>query len=235
MKITVYLNKNGRFKESEINGLENSYGWWNTVIAHDFNEDGITDLAAGNMGMNNFVNASPENPARLFYNDFDKNGKIDPLMTYVIDGIRSLAFSRDELIGQVNPFAINFPNYSSFAKLQEKDLFTTLNITNYDSLMASDFRTSIFINDGFGKFRTIPLPVAAQFSPVYSIHPTNINNDDIPDLVLGGNQSNTRVSTGKFDALYGLVLVGKGDGCFTPMDAVDSGIKESKTTLSLDF
>jgi hypothetical protein len=225
MKIMVYLNKNGRFIESEFNGLENSYGWWNTVIAHDFNKDGRTDLAAGNMGMNNFVNASPENPARLFYNDFDKNGKIDPLMTYTIDGARSFAFSRDELIGQVNPFSTNFPDYSSFARLEEKDFLSVLNITDYDSLQASYFHTSIFINNGNGKFKTIPLPVEAQFSPVYSIHPTNINNDEYPDIVLGGNQSNTRVSTGKFDALYGLVLIGKGDGCFTSMDAVDSGIK----------
>ena len=225
MKITVFLNKNDRFIESENNGLEHSQGWWNTVSAFDYDGDGDMDLAAGNMGMNNSFNASSENPVRLFYGDFDKNGKIDPIMTYVIDGVRSMAFSRDELVAQVNPFGSNFPDYNSFAKVQEKDLFSVLNITYYDSLVAESFQSSIFLNDGNGRFTIIPLPVEAQFSPVYAIHSMDINNDDYPDIVLGGNQSNTRVSTGKFDALYGLVLVGKGDGYFTTMDPVISGIK----------
>ena len=93
---------------------------------------------------------------------------------------------------------------------------------------------TVFINDGNGKFKTVPLPAEAQFSPVYSIHPTDINNDEYPDLVIGGNQSNTRVSTGKFDALYGLVLLGLGDGYFKTMDPVDSGIKVKGDARSIN-
>ncbi len=103
--------------------------WLVEYVGHDFDGDGDMDLAAGNMGMNNSFKASSENPVRLFYGDFDRNGKVDPIMTYVIDGVRSIAFSRDELIAQVNPFASNFPDYNSFAKIQEKDLFSVLNIT----------------------------------------------------------------------------------------------------------
>jgi len=225
MKITIFLNKDDHFIESENNGLEHSKGWWNTVSAYDYDGDGDIDLAAGNMGINNSFNASSKQPVRLFYGDFDNNGKIDPIMTYVIDGVRSMAFSRDELIAQVNPFGSNFPDYDSFAKIQEKDLFSILNIAKYDSLIAESFQSSVFLNDGNGRFTIIPMPVEAQFSPVYSIHTMDINNDDYPDLVLGGNQSNTRVSTGKFDALYGLILIGKGDGYFTTLDPVISGIK----------
>jgi len=225
MKITVILNKDGHFIEGELKGFEDSYGWWNTVHADDFDGDGDMDLVAGNMGMNNSFNASPENPVRLFYGDFDKNGKIDPIMTYTIDGIRSIAFSRDELIAQVNPFSSNFPDYNSFAEIQEKDLFSVLNISDYDSLIATCFHSTVFLNDGQGSFNSIPLPTEAQFSPVYSIYSNDFNNDGIQDIVLGGNQSNTRVSTGKFDALYGLVLTGKGEGYFVTMDPVASGIK----------
>jgi hypothetical protein len=225
MKITIFLNEKGVFRESESNGLEKSHGWWNTVIADDFDGDGDTDLVAGNMGMNNAFNASSTDPVKLFYGDIDKNGKIDPIMTYAINGVRIPAFSRDELLSQVNSFTSKFPNYSTFAKVQEKDLFSVLDIIDYDSLIASCFYSSLFLNDGQGKFKTMSLPVEAQFSPVYSIHSMNINNDDIPDIILGGNQSNTRVSTGKFDALYGLILIGKGNGQFTTMDPVTSGLK----------
>jgi len=240
MKITVFLNQNGLLNESGINGLEKSYGWWNTVTADDFDGDGDIDIVAGNMGINNSFNASFDNPAHLFYGDFDKNGKIDPIMTYVIDGVRTMAFSRDELIAQVNPFALNFPDYNSFAKVQEKDLFSVLSLNDYDSLIATCFHTSLFLNNGQGAFNWIPLPVEAQFSPVYSIHSTDINGDGDPDLIIGGNQSNTRVSTGKFDALYGLVLTGNGDGHFTSMDPVTAGIKvigdiRSITEIENDF
>jgi hypothetical protein len=225
MKITVFLNKNGVLQESGMNGLEHSYGWWNTVTADDFDGDGDIDLIAGNMGMNNAFNASSENPVRLFYGDFDNNGKIDPIMTYAIDSVRTIAFSRDELIAQVNPFESKFPDYNSFAKVQEENLFSVLDIQNYDSLIASCFYSSLFLNDGRGRFEMIPLPVEAQFSPVYSIHSINVNNDNVPDIILGGNQSNTRVSTGKFDASYGQVFIGKGNGHFASMDPIISGLK----------
>ena len=225
MEIKVFLNENGFLNENKTNGLENSPGWWNSVTADDFDLDGDIDLVAGNMGLNNSFNASLENPLHLFYGDFDNNGKMDPIMTYSINGIRTLAFSRDELINQVNSFSSKFPDYNSYAVLEERNILTVLNISECDSLTVTNFQSTVFLNDGKGNFINIPLPVQAQFSPVYSIYSTDINGDKYPDMILGGNQSNTRVSTGKFDALYGLVLIGKGDGHFSPMDPVRSGIK----------
>ena len=42
---------------------------------------------------------------------------------------------------------------------------------------------------------------------------------------MSGNQSMTRVSSGKFDANYGIVLMGNGQGDFSTIDPKTSGLK----------
>ena len=70
----------------------------------------------------------------------------------------------------------------------------------------------------------LPLPVEAQFSPVFAINVTEINHDDIPDLVIGGNLFSVKPEVGRYDALKGLVLLGKGDGTFTSVLSNQSGL-----------
>lgn len=225
MKIEIYLNIDGVLVEQVNNGLENTHGWWNTINASDYDGDGDIDLIAGNMGMNNPFKATTSEPVRLYYSDFDNDGNVDPILTYYINGKSSLAYSLDEFVAQIKTLKSKFPTYDSFAKLNEEDIIDKLNLYDGDSLIATTFHSSFFRNNGMGGFDIIPLPVEAQFSPVYSIHSMDVNGDNVLDIILGGNQSNTRVSTGRFDALYGLVLTGNGDGHFTSMDPVSSGIK----------
>src|SRR5471030_1023219 len=53
-----------------------------------------------------------------------------------------------------------------------------------------------------------PLPIRAQFSPVFSVLVSDINNDGIPDLFLGGNFYGLKPEVGRYDANYGVTLVG---------------------------
>ena len=41
-------------------GLKDSEGWWNTIIAEDFDKDGDMDYVAGNLGLNSQIKASVE-------------------------------------------------------------------------------------------------------------------------------------------------------------------------------
>ena len=212
MPIRVFFNQEGQLTEAHPDGLNNTSGWWNTVVAHDMDGDGDPDLVVGNQGMNNPFRATPQTPVQLFYGDFDQNGSIDPLLTYYIDGKSQVAFSRDELIGQMVSLRKKFPSYAAYAQAGLGDVLTAEQRPMADTLTATCFETLWVRNEGNGSFTAQPLPVEAQFSPVYAILPTQINGDSIPDLIVGGNLSNTRVSTGRYDANHGMIFLGQGTG-----------------------
>ena len=85
--------------------------------------------------------------------------------------------------------------------------------------------TSVWIeNKGNGKFEMHPLPVEAQFAPVNAILAADLDGDGNMDLLLGGNEYQTEVSTGRYDASYGLMLKGNGRGSFVPVKPKASGL-----------
>jgi hypothetical protein len=73
-------------------------------------------------------------------------------------------------------------------------------------LQADILETSLWINDGEGKFLSVKLPIDIQSAPVYSI--TAIGQDsEIPYLIFGGNQSRIKPELGSQMGSFGLVLV----------------------------
>ena len=76
---------------------------------------------------------------------------------------------------------------------------------------------------GNGKFVKHPLPVEAQFAPVNAIICDDLDNDGYKDLLLAGNEYQTEVMTGRYDASYGLFLKGNNKKEFIPVSPVKSG------------
>ena len=63
----------------------------------------------------------------------------------------------------------------------------------------------------------------AQFAPVNSIVSTDINGDGIKDLIIAGNEYQAEIMTGRYDASYGLVLMGDKNKEFTAISPASSG------------
>src|SRR2546426_1467795 len=61
-------------------------------------------------------------------------------------------------------------------------------------------------------------PVEAQFAPVYASLAADFNGDGHTDLLLAGNFYGVPPVLGRYDASYGLLLSGRGDGRFTAVD-----------------
>ena len=93
-------------------------------------------------------------------------------------------------------------------------------------VLSANYSQSAYVeNLGSGKFEIRPLPKLAQVSPVNGIVTTDINSDGNLDVLLVGNDYGNEVFAGMFDAATGLVLLGNGDGNFTPVSSFQSGFK----------
>ena len=65
MPITFFKNKNGKFENvTAETGIAKQKGWWNSIVAGDFDNDGDIDYIAGNLGKNSFFSASEEYPEK---------------------------------------------------------------------------------------------------------------------------------------------------------------------------
>jgi hypothetical protein len=203
-------------------------GLWRSLIATDIDGDGDTDFIAGNLGLNCTYHTTAEYPIKLYAEDIDNNGKIDPVMFYYINnenGERKLypSLNKDQLAAQVPLIKKKFFLNKDYAKATAGDIFPG----NKDlQILTCDETQSCWIeNAGNGKFIKHVLPKEAQFAPVNAIICDDLDGDGIKDILLAGNEFQTEVMTGRYDASYGCFLKGMKNKAFQPTSSNVSGFK----------
>lgn len=223
MRVKIFQNVNGNFTEISKSGINEYSGWWNSITGADFDNDGDTDYVLGNLGENNPYNASIETPVKVYTKDFDNNGKIDPVMSFHIDGKEHPMASRDLLIDQMAFIHKKYNKYEDYANATMSDLFTERQLEDTYIISANYFSNTVMVNEGNGKFSFKDLPVKAQLAPIYGVQVLDINEDDYLDIVAIGNFSYSEITFGSYDAGNGLVLFGNGDNTFTNCPSSESG------------
>ena len=224
MGIRVFQNDGaGLIEVSDRCGLKDSEGWWNAIIAEDFDMDGDMDYVIGNLGLNSRIKSSVAEPATILAKDFDNNGSMDAVMCYYIQGKSYPAYAKDDLLDQL-PFLKNiYPTYESYANQTIDDIFSAENLKGSVVLKACVFESCYLENKGNNLFELSPLPREAQYSPIYGICSGDFNHDRNPDLILAGNLFGTRLRFGEYDANKGLLLTGNGKGDFKAQNDLQSG------------
>ncbi|MFQ5568938.1 MAG: VCBS repeat-containing protein [Rhodothermales bacterium] len=225
MPIRVFRHNGDRtFTEiTDRAGFRKTDGWWNCLVARDLDDDGDLDLIAGNRGLNASMHAARQEPAAIHAADFDKNGSLDAIMSYYLQGRSYPVPSRDELLAQWPRLAKTYPTYAAYADATTEDLLSDEQRDAALTLYAYTFATSVFENQGDGTFRIRHLPVEAQFAPVNSVLSDDFNHDGRQDLLLAGNNRSVRPQWGAYDAGQGLLLLGRGDLSFEAVRAAESG------------
>ncbi|MDT7830094.1 VCBS repeat-containing protein [Pricia sp. S334] len=225
MAVRIFKNSDGRLTELQTDsGLSGSEGWWNRIVAGDFDNDGDTDYIAGNFGGNSQLKASRDEPVRLYARDFDNNGSLDPILTSYVMGESYPIFSKDDLLGQISSLKRKYVNYSDYADQKITDIFTSDELSDAQILEANNFATSFIENLGNDRFEISSLPAPAQFAPVYGILVQDFNEDGNLDVILGGNFFGTRVKYGRYDANKGVLLFGAGTDAFEVTTVKESGL-----------
>jgi len=209
--IYAFINNNGTFTKKV---LSDKNGWWNFVLPVDLNNDGNIDLIAGNLGLNSRLKASTKEPVKLYYNDFDDNGKKEQILTYFLNG-REIPFAnKDELQKQMPVIKKKFLYAEDFAKASLEEIFDKSKLESSQVLTANYYSNSVLINHGNLNFTTEPLPWEAQLSPYRDAIVVDANGDQLPDILMVGNYYDNNIQMGRYDADFGSLLINKGKGKF---------------------
>ncbi len=210
--IVAFINHNGSFVKKE---LTDKKGWWNFIMPVDLDHNGKIDLIVGNLGLNSRLKASEKEPVRLYYYDFDGNGKKDQILSYYVNG-RELPFAnKDELQKQMPSLNKKFLYAADFAKATFTDIFPQDDLDKAEVLTANYFSNAVLMNRGNLKFDIVALPWEAQLSSYRDAVVIDANHDSLPDILIVGNYYENNVQMGRYDADFGTVLLNHGNGSFS--------------------
>ncbi|MCW3090893.1 MAG: RNA-binding protein [Ferruginibacter sp.] len=230
MPIQFFKNNHGKLENvSAASGINGETGWWNSITAGDFDNDGDIDYIAGNLGKNAFYRASHDYPITIYAKDFDKNQALDIITTvYLPDEQGKLkefpAQTRDDQVEQIPALKKKFLTYKEFGRATITDIFDNGDLKDALKLQANHLENSYIENLGNGKFQLHALPVMAQLAPLYAMVMDDFNQDGNLDVAINGNDYGTEPGNGRYDALNGLVMLGDGKGNFSPLSIVQSGL-----------
>jgi hypothetical protein len=237
--IRLFQNDRGRLTDATSSwGLAELRGFWNSVSAGDFDADGRLDLVAGNWGRNTKYQARLQRPLQVYYGDLDGDGTMELIEAYEdaasgrvlpwrdLDSLAlGLAFLRER-----------FSTYRAFGQADVPALVrgyeertSKLTVTTLDSL--------VFLNRG-DRFEARPLPLEAQFAPVFGIAVNDFDGDGQEDLFLSQNFLPVEPMTSRYDGGAGLCLLNGGQAGFRALPPDQSGIRvfgDGRGAASADF
>jgi enediyne biosynthesis protein E4 len=224
MPITFLQNDKGVFKNiTAQTGIGDNVGWWTSLCAADFDNDGDTDYIGGNFGQNTYFKCNSQYPLSIYAKDFDNNGLYDPFIScYWQDtvGKRQEYFyhTRDDMVKQLVLIRRKFQTYGAFGAATVPEVFTKEELHGAQILKANWLYSSFIENMGNGQFKMSILPMPAQLAPIYGMLPYDIDHDGLLDIMMVGNDYGMELLQGRADAFNGLILKNLGKNNFASVE-----------------
>lgn len=217
MPVIIHRNNAGKLTREPLPG---STGLWQSLYLTDANGDGQTDILAGNWGHNSKLYAGKNGPLKLYVKDFDKNGTIEQVMAYTIDGKEYPFLAKDELERALPVLKKAYLTYSEVAGKTVDFILYDL-FTDYIEQKAEVLGNSIFLADGKGGFNRSDLPSQLQTAPIFAF--TNVGESG-NRFIAAGNFYNVTPYEGRYDALNP-VIFGR-DSIVTPITHISGEVRD---------
>ncbi|HWB27279.1 MAG TPA: VCBS repeat-containing protein, partial [Chitinophagaceae bacterium] len=131
---------------------------------------------------------------------------------------------KHDLVAALPYLKKKYMTYESYKDQTVEDIFTAEQLQNAIKLEVYTMESSVFINNGKGGFERKALPREAQLSPMYGITVGDFDKDGKEDILMGGNFYESKPEVGIYDASYGVLLKGNGNGTFNTIPTQLSGI-----------
>lgn len=224
MPLMLFQNKAGRsLVPAWANNFAGTNGWYNSLAAADFDNDGDMDYIAGNLGLNTRYQCSPAQPLTVRYKDFDRNGAPDAFLFGFIQGQEFPLHTRATLAEQMPSIKKKAFYYHQYGQMGYTELFAARERLDVQELQAFQMASLYLENKGALGFVSKPLPMPVQTAPLMGMLPLDVDGDGHLDLVATGNSYAPEALSGRCDASLGWVLKGDGRGGFSPLLPLESG------------
>jgi hypothetical protein len=224
MPVTVFENRENKLvKVTDNKNLNQGGGFWQTIKAADFDNDGDMDFVVGNLGTNTKFRKKEDTALRMYVKDIDGNESLDHILAYKLNNSWYPVATKDELGKQLPLINKKFRDYKGYAGKTIGAIFDEEELKDARVLEVNTFESVYLENLGNKQFRQHALPQQAQVSKIFALHVEDVNHDGNLDILAGGNLYGVSTYQGRYDGSYGVLLQGDGKGDFKAIPSTVNG------------
>jgi hypothetical protein len=152
----------------------------------------------------------------MYVGDIQANGRMTQLMALAKNHKYYTFLDHDNLEKQLPYHKKKYSAYASMAGLTIDEIFGK-KLDSFALFEAYSLASTALINDGQGHFHPAPLPYPMQWSPIFAFAHTDLDGDQKPDLLTGGDFFGVQPFEGRYDAMPLAMYKGDGRGGFKTM------------------
>ncbi len=200
-----------KFTEA-LDGPKGPAGFWQSLLVEDLDGDGQVEVIAGNDGLNTRFRPGKGARVKLYADDFDGNGAVDPIVTFEdARGKMVPIATKAMMIKQLPSLKKKYVRTAAYAAAAIEDVFSEGQL-NGATVLDLETVASVVLRKSGDSWNVEELPRMAQIAPARSIKAKDFNGDGLMDLLMVGNNYGHQVETGRQDAGNGTLLLNDGKG-----------------------
>ena len=205
----LFLRNTGRSFEEDNVLNEKLGGLWQSISSFDIDHDGDMDYILGNWGLNSKFKATEDHPMKMYYSDFDENGKSETIVAIEKNGSYYPLNGFDMLSGQIVGLKKKYTSYQAFAGQTIEKIFSAKQLKKAVIYSVHQLASGYLKNEN-GTFKFVPLPMELQIAPIMTQLTYDFDSDGQDEVLLGGNYFGVQPFHGRYGSFSGAIIENEG-------------------------